>query len=74
MINQNSTSDAKLDALFLQHEVEQFLYKEAALLDEWRLDDWLTLFTDDARYVVPATDLPDGDPQKDLVFIDDDRL
>ena len=74
MINQNSTSDTKLDALFLQYEVEQFLYKEAALLDEWRLDDWLALFTDDARYVVPATDLPDGDPQKDLVFIDDDRL
>lgn len=74
MINQNSTSDAKLDALFLQYEVEQFLYKEAALLDEWRLDDWLTLFTDDARYVVPTTDLPEGDPQKDLVFIDDDRL
>lgn len=64
----------KIEALFLQYEVEQFLYKEAALLDEWRLDEWLTLFTDDARYVVPTTDLPDGDPRQDLVFIDDDRL
>jgi hypothetical protein len=24
--------------------VEQFLYDEAALLDEWRLDEWLALF------------------------------
>ena len=55
------------------HElVEDFLFKEAALLDEWRLDDWVNLFTEDARYVVPTTDLPEGDPTRDLVFVDDD--
>jgi len=74
MIEQDSLSAAKLNTLFLQHEVEQFLYKEASLLDEWRLDEWLDLFTDDATYLVPTTDLPDGDPKKDLVFIDDNRL
>jgi ethylbenzene dioxygenase subunit beta len=31
-------------------EVEQFLYREARLLDERRLHEWLELFTDDARY------------------------
>ena len=56
----------------LREEVEDFLYEEAALLDEWRLDDWLALFTEDARYVVPTTDLPDGNPREDMVFIDDD--
>jgi p-cumate 2,3-dioxygenase subunit beta len=56
----------------LREAVEDFLYQEAALLDEWRLDEWLKLFTADARYVVPTTDLPEGDPKKDLVFIDDD--
>ena len=56
----------------LRLEVEDFLYREAALLDEWRLDEWLTLFTEDTRYVVPTTDLPDGDPSENLVFIDDD--
>ena len=56
----------------LRELVEDFLYKEAALLDEWRLDDWADLFTEDARYVVPTTDLPDGNPESDLVFIDDD--
>ena len=52
--------------------VEDFLFREAELLDDWRLDDWVALFTEDARYVVPTTDLPEGDPQRDLVFIDDD--
>lgn len=56
----------------LREEVEDFLYEEAALLDEWRLDDWAALFTEDARYVVPTTDLPESDPRQDMVFIDDD--
>lgn len=58
----------------LREEVEDFLYQEAALLDQWRLDEWLALFTADARYVVPTTDFPEGDPKKDLVFIDDDMV
>lgn len=58
--------------LTLREMVEDFLYREAALLDEWRLDDWADLFTEDTRYVVPTTDLPEGDPSSDLVFIDDD--
>lgn len=56
----------------LREQVEDFLFKEAELLDDWRLDDWVALFTEDGRYVVPTTDLPEGDPQRDLVFVDDD--
>ena len=56
----------------LREEVEDFLYEEAALLDEWRLDEWVALFTEEARYVVPTTDLPESDPRQDMVFIDDD--
>ena len=63
---------ATAESLLLQHEVEQLLYREARLLDDWNLDAWLTLYTEDAQYVVPTTDLPEGDPRKDLVFIDDD--
>lgn len=59
-------------ATALREQVEAFLFEEAALLDDWRLDDWVALFTDDGRYVVPTTDLPEGDPARDLVFIDDD--
>ena len=56
----------------LREQVEDFLFREAELLDDWRLDDWVALFAEDGRYVVPTTDLPDGDPQRDLVFVDDD--
>jgi p-cumate 2,3-dioxygenase subunit beta len=53
--------------------IEDFLYEEAALLDEWRLDEWLELLTDDATYEVPSTDTPDGDPQTTLSLIADDK-
>lgn len=39
--------------LLLQREVEEFLYHEAELLDERRLEEWLALLTDDVRYWVP---------------------
>src|SRR5204862_6804952 len=35
-------------------EVEQFLYREARLLDERRFDEWLDLFTEDVRYWMGA--------------------
>jgi 3-phenylpropionate/cinnamic acid dioxygenase small subunit len=34
----------------VRHEVEQFLYREARLLDERRLHEWVELFTADAHY------------------------
>lgn len=60
----------------LKARVEDFLYAEAALLDGWQLDDWFALFTEDSRYVVPALDRPDLDPDSSLTLIDDshDRL
>jgi len=60
------------DNLLLRVAVERFLFEEAAHLDAWRLDEWLTLFTPDARYEVPTTDLPEGDPKRNVMFIDDD--
>jgi p-cumate 2,3-dioxygenase beta subunit len=60
--------------LRLRLEAEEFLVEEAALLDEWRLEEWLALFTEDGRYVVPSTDLRDGDPAVNLTLVDDDHL
>jgi p-cumate 2,3-dioxygenase beta subunit len=54
-------------------EVEDFLYEEAALLDAWRLREWLDLLTDDATYEIPSTDAPDGDPRTTLFLVADDR-
>ena len=53
-------------------EVEDFLFAEAALLDEWRLDEWLALFTEDATYSVPSTDEPEAEPSDTLFLIADD--
>ena len=64
--------DPKVAALLLEREVENFIVHEAALLDEWRLDDWLALFTEDARYTVPSTDMPTADPKEALGIINDD--
>ena len=55
-----------------RYDIESFLYDEAALLDEWRLDEWLKLFTDDGAYFVPSTDAPDGDHRTSLFLIADD--
>jgi 3-phenylpropionate/cinnamic acid dioxygenase small subunit len=38
----------------LQIDVEQFLYREAELLDDRRYDDWFALFADDVRYWAPT--------------------
>lgn len=60
---------------FTRDEIEDFLYEEAALLDDWKLEEWLALYTDDARYLVPATDLPKGaEPEGNLFYIADDRF
>ena len=52
--------------------VEQFLYKEARLLDEQRLEEWLSLFTDDATYWVPL-EQGQKDPYETSSIIHDDR-
>ena len=55
-------------------EVEDFLYLEAALLDEWRLPEWLDLFTDDAIYDIQPTDIAaDASSANNLFYIADDR-
>ena len=35
-------------------EIEQFLYREARLLDDRKFHDWLDLLTDDIRYWMPV--------------------
>jgi len=57
----------------LRARIEDFLFAEAALLDEWRLDDWLALLTAEARYEVPSTDRPGGRPDTALMLISDTR-
>jgi p-cumate 2,3-dioxygenase beta subunit len=57
-----------------RQEVEDLLYREAALLDEWGLEEWLEMLTDDAIYEIPPTDVPEGDARNTLYIIADDVL
>jgi p-cumate 2,3-dioxygenase beta subunit len=64
-----------LSALLLHRRVEDFLYREADLLDRWCLDDWFALFTEEAKYLVPPTDIAeeDADPDRSLYYVADDH-
>ena len=52
------SSDLRPTAVTRQ-EVEDLLYHEAALIDAWRMDEWVELWTEDAQYIVPTNDNPD---------------
>ena len=54
-------------------EVEQFLYREARLLDERRFHAWLDLFTDDVRYWMPVRSTRYPKESKAIVILDPDR-
>jgi p-cumate 2,3-dioxygenase subunit beta len=54
-------------------EVEDFLYAEAALLDDWRLNEWFALFAEGAVYQAPTAGAPENDdPNTSLFYIADD--
>jgi len=53
-------------------EIEEFLYREAALLDARKYEDWLAVFTDDSCYWMPAGG-DDIDPKKETSFVFDDH-
>ncbi|MEM8767266.1 MAG: 3-phenylpropionate/cinnamic acid dioxygenase subunit beta [Pseudomonadota bacterium] len=68
------------EQMLLTYEAEQFLYREAALLDDRRLDEWLELLTDDIHYWMPirrTTTAKEIDREftepGGMAFFDDDR-
>jgi p-cumate 2,3-dioxygenase subunit beta len=60
-------------SLVTRAEAEDFLYHEAALLDDWKVQEWAALFTDDGEYMIPSTDDPHADPKTTLFLVFDDR-
>ena len=70
----------------LQHEVEQFYYREALLLDNIRYEDWFALLDDDIHYYMPirrnrmqrrgkqrSTDLAEYTNEHEFAHFDDDK-
>lgn len=57
-----------------RQDIEDFLYREAALLDAWDLDAWEQLFVPDGVYRVPNPgNPPDASPEQVVYFIADTR-
>lgn len=52
--------------------VEDFLFHEADLMDDFQLEPWLALWTEDACYWVPCNGRDGGDPTREVSLIYDD--
>ena len=63
---------ATLSRNMTRQEAEDFLYLEARLLDEDRLEEWLSLFTSDGVYWLPIDE--EDDPERQASVIYDDPL
>ncbi|MEI8598218.1 aromatic-ring-hydroxylating dioxygenase subunit beta [Vibrio sp. M60_M31a] len=42
-------------SLQINHEISQFLFHEATLLDDWKFRDWLKLLDDELAYTMRTT-------------------
>ena len=58
----------------LQHEVEQFLYRQSELLDTKQWQAWIDLFTDDGVYWVPADPAHEHWDGVPAIFAEDKNL
>ena len=72
-MNEHVLAAAPARTAVTRAEIEDYLYREAAMLDDWRLEEWLELFTLDCVYEVPATDAPTSDPSITWSLIHDRR-
>lgn len=62
-----------MSQVFSREQIEDFLYEEARLLDEWELDKWEALFIDDGVLEVPTTDWEGWDNLGGGFFVLDNR-
>lgn len=67
-------------AIETQWQIEQFLYREARLLDTYKVRDWFALLTEDIRYRIPVIERVYGrveqysDDTPSAVYVDHDRM
>jgi len=62
-------------SLETQRAVEQFLYRQAEILDEKQWDDWLALFTEDGHYWMPSDEAhTDGQMVPSIFWEDHDIM
>jgi p-cumate 2,3-dioxygenase beta subunit len=59
-----------------REQIEEFLYHEAELIDDWRLPEWSELYTVDAQYDVTSLDSDDplnSSSRNSLFLLADDK-
>lgn len=65
-----------LARLRLQHEIEQFYYREAGLLDDRQFEEWIKLFSTEVSYWAPVRINREGAPdvvgEGEMAFFEDD--
>lgn len=66
------SDDREITEAARRDELRIVLEREARLLDENRLEDWLALFAPECTYWVPGT-APAGDPRREVAIAFDDR-
>jgi ethylbenzene dioxygenase beta subunit len=55
-----------------RREIEEFIYREAALLDERKYEEWVSLLSEDSYYWMPAG-RASTDPNKEVSITYDNR-
>jgi len=81
MMDTRTISPQALERLILKDEVEQFLYHEAALLDERRYEEWIDLIAEDIHYFMPIRenvkfgewDKENSDPASEISWFDEGK-
>ena len=77
----NTISPQVLERLVLKDEIEQFLYHEAALIDERRYEEWIELYADDVHYHMPIRrnikfgqwDMEDSSSDSEVSWMDEGK-
>ena len=62
------TTDSRIAALLLHHEIDQFNVRYAAALDAQRLTEWTEMFTEDAFYLVTSRENADRNLPVGLIY------
>ncbi len=80
-ISTSTIPDQVIERLVLKDQVEEFLYNEAALLDERRYEEWIDLMAEDIHYFMPIRknvkfgewDHENSDPASEISWFDEGK-
>jgi 3-phenylpropionate/cinnamic acid dioxygenase small subunit len=73
MRNDMNAETGEVNAVQVQfHDIAQFLFQEAELMDSHRFDEWLALWAVDGRYWVPCNS-EELDPEQSISLIYENR-